>query len=402
LIDDLANQTTLASRPPLPELGERRRLNVARIALWSLGALALLTACVLLLRHHENAVKAAATARPTAGIAVAAATATQGDIGVYLDAIATVTPVCTASITSQVTGQIAAVHFTEGQLVAKGEPLIDIDPRPYRALLLQAQGTLERDEGVLAQARMDLERYAAAWKRDAIARQVLDDQEKLALQAAGTVKNDQGTVQFAQVQLDFCSIKSPIVGRVGLRLVDPGNVVQAAGAVTLAVITQASPITVVFTIPEDSLGQVQARLRKGATLSVEAFDRAAQTRIATGRLLALDNQIDPTTGTVKGRAMFDNKDAALFPNQFVNTRLLVDTLRGVTLVPSSAIQRNGQASFVYLVQENVAHIRSVTPGLVNGGLTQVAGLQPGDVVANSGFEKLQDKAAVTIARQPAP
>jgi len=277
VLDDLGKQPTLASCPPLPTLGERRRPKVLRVVLWSLSALALLAAFLLLLRHHENASQAAAAAaRPAAGVALTSATATQGDMGVYLDAIGTVTPVYTASITSQVTGQILAVHYVEGQLVGKGDPLIDIDPRPYRALLLQAQGTLERDENVLAQARMDLERYAAAWKRNAIARQVLDDQEKLVLQAAGTVKNDQGTVQYDQVQVEFCSIKAPIVGRVGLRLVDPGNVVQAAGNVTLAVITQSSPITVIFAIPEDSLGQVEARLRKGAVLTVEAFDRTAR------------------------------------------------------------------------------------------------------------------------------
>ena len=401
LIEDLARQSTIAPFPPTPELRERRRPR-RRIILWSLAALVALI-IFMLWRHHANARQAAAAAaRPPAGIALTSATATQGDIGVYLDAIGTVTPVYTASITSQVSGQILAVHYTEGQQVAKGDPLIDIDPRPYRALLLQAQGTLERDENVLAQARMDLERYAAAWKRDAIAKQVLDDQEKLVLQAGGTVKNDQGTLQYDQLQVDFCAIKAPIQGRLGLRLVDPGNVVQSAGGVTLAIITQAAPITVIFTVPEDSLGQVVARLSKGATLSVDAFDRTAQTRIANGRLLTLDNQIDTTTGTVKGRALFDNKNAALFPNQFVNTRLLVDTLHGVTLLPSSAIQQNGQASFVYLIQANVAHIRSVKAGLVNGGLTQVEGIQPGDVVANSSFERLQDKSPVVIVNKPVP
>jgi len=403
VIDDLGKQPTLAPYPPQSTLGERRRPKALRIVLWSLAALALLAAFLLLLRHHENARQAAAAAaRPAAGIALTSATATQGDIGVYLDAIGTVTPVYTASITSQVTGQILAVHYTEGQLVGKGAPLIDIDSRTYRALLMQAQGTLERDENVLAQARMDLERYTAAWKRNAIARQVLDDQEKLVLQAGGTVKNDQGAVQFGQVQVEFCSIKSPIAGRVGLRLVDPGNVVQASGAVTLAVITQSAPITVIFSIPEDSLGQVQARLGKGAALTVDAFDRTAQTKVASGRLLTLDNQIDTTTGTVKGRALFDNKGATLFPNQFVNTRLLVDTLRGVTLLPSSAIQQNGKASFVYVLQDKVAHLRTVKAGLTNAGLTQVEGIQPGDVVADSSFEKLQDKSAVVIVNKPAP
>src|SRR5271163_2554217 len=214
---------------------------------------------------------------------------------------------------------------------------------------------------------MDLERYRAAWERNAIAKQILDDQEKLVLQTEGTVKTDQGTVQYDQVQLDFCHITAPFTGRVGLRLVDPGNVVQSAGTVTLAVITQIEPITVVFTIPEDSIGRVADRLRQGAKLAVDAFDRTAQRRIASGFMLTIDNEIDTTTGTVKGRAQFDNKDDALFPNQFVNTRLLVNTLQGVTLIPSSTIQQNGQASFVYVIQNNIAHVRSIKAGVTNAG-----------------------------------
>jgi multidrug efflux system membrane fusion protein len=301
-----------------------------------------------------------------------------------------------------VNGLVIAVQFKEGQLVRKGDPLIDIDPAPYHATLLQAQGVLERDENLLAQARMDLERYRAAWARNAIAKQVLDDQEKLLLQDEGTVKNDRGTVQFDQIQLDYCHITAPITGRVGLRLMDPGNVVQATGTATLAVITQMDPITVVFTIPEDSLGQVEAGLRKNSKLAVDAFDRSAQKKIASGILLALDNQIDTTTGTVKGRALFDNKSGALFPNQFINTRLLVDTLQGVTLIPASAIQQNGQASFVYVVQDGVAHLRSIKPGVTEGGVTQVDGVNPGDVVADSSFDKLQDNTAVVFSTASAP
>jgi len=370
-------------------------------ALWIIAGIVLLLvvvlAIVLLWRHHEDGKKVPA-APPK--ITITTATAQKGNIGVYLDAIGTVTPVYTDSITSQVNGLIIAVHFKEGQLVRKGDPLIDVDPRPYQANLLQAQGALERDENVLAQAQMDLERYRAAWARNAIQKQLLDDQEKLLLQDQGTVKNDQGTVQYDQVQLDFCHITAPIAGRVGLRLVDPGNVVQSAGGTTLLVITQLDPITVIFTIPEDSLGPVQARLQKKATLAVDAFDRTAQTKIASGKLLTLDNQIDTTTGTVRGRAVFGNKNAALFPNQFVNTRLLVNTLQGVTLIPASAIQQNGQASFVYVIQDNIAHMRSVKPGVTDAGLTQVDGINPGDVVANSSFDKLQDKTAVTVSNQP--
>jgi multidrug efflux system membrane fusion protein len=360
--------------------------------------LLLLVLAGLWIRRDDEASKKAKPTPPK--INITTATATQGNIGVYLDAIGTVTPVYTDSITSEVNGLVVAVHFKEGQLVSKGDPLIDIDSRPYRANLLQAQGALERDQNVLAQAQMDLERYRAAWARNAIQKQLLDDQEKLVLQDQGTVKNDQGTVQFDQVQVDFCHITAPISGRVGLRLVDPGNVVQSAGTVSLAVITQLQPITVIFTIPEDSLGPVQARLQKKAKLPVDVFDRTAQTRIATGKLLTLDNVIDTTTGTVKGRAQFDNKNDALFPNQFVNTRLLVNTLQGVTLIPASAIQQNGQASFVYVIQDDVAHMRSIKPGVTDGGQTQVDGINPGDVVANSSFDKLQDKTAVAVSNKP--
>ena len=369
-----------------------------RYRLWwiILGVVLLLAiAAYLLWGHHENAKKKAAPGPPKTTITTA--TANQGEIGVYLNAIGTVTPVYTDSITSQVTGVVVAVHFKEGQIVKKGDPLVDIDSRPFRATLLQAQGALERDENVLGQAQMDVERYRAAWERNAIQKQLLDDQEKIVLQDQGTVKNDQGTVQFDQVQVDFCHITAPISGRVGLRLVDPGNLVQSAGTVTLAVITQLDPITVVFTIPEDSLGPVAARLQKKATLAVDAYDRAAQTKIASGKLLTLDNQIDTTTGTVKARALFANKNGGLFPNQFVNTQLLVNTLRGVTLVPASAIQQNGQASFVYVIQNNVAHLRTVKPGVSEGGLTEVDGINPGDVVANSSFDKLQDNAVIVVS-----
>jgi multidrug efflux system membrane fusion protein len=357
-----------------------------------IGIVLLLVLAIALLWRHHDAAKKVAPAAPK--ITVTTATATKGDIGVYIDAIGTVTPIYTASITSQVNGLVVAVHYKEGQVVSKGDALIDIDPRPYQATLLQAQGALERDQNILAQAQMDLERYRGAWARNAIAKQILDDQEKLVLQEEGTVKNDQGAVQYDQIQVEYCHITAPIAGRVGLRLVDPGNVVQAEGTMTLAVITQLDPITVIFTVPEDGLGAVAARLRKKAKLPVDAFDRTAQKKIASGQLLTLDNQIDTTTGTVKGRAVFDNKNDALFPNQFVNASVLVNTLHGVTLVPASAIQQNGQASFVYVIQNNVALMRSVKPGVTDGGLTQVDGINPGDVVADSSFDKLQDKVAV--------
>jgi membrane fusion protein, multidrug efflux system len=356
----------------------------------------------VLLKHEDSSKTVAKSPRGGGGpVTVTPVTATKGDIGIYLDSIGTITPVYTASITSQVNGIITSVHYKEGQPVRKGDPLVDVDPRPYQATLTQALGTLERDENLLAQAKMDLQRYQDAWGRQAIPKQTLDDQEKLVLQTQGTVKIDQGAVEFDQVQLEYCHITAPIAGRVGLRLVDPGNVVQSSGTLTLAVITQITPITIIFTIPEDNLGQVQSRLHKNAKLTVDAFDRAALRKIATGTLLTLDNQIDTTTGTVKARALFENKDAALFPNEFVNTRLLVDTVHNGTLIPSSAIQHNGQVAFVYVLQDNVAHLKNIKAGVTDGGTTEVTGISPGDVLANSSFDKLQDNSKVMIAGKPA-
>ena len=380
------------------------RSKIVRVLVWIALLLIFAVGFLLVLRHHDTTTKAGGGGgRRGAGggpVTLTTATATKGNIGVYLDSIGTVTPVYTASITSQVTGPVIAVHFTEGQIVAKGASLIDIDPRPFQATLLQAQGTLERDQAILAQAEMDRDRYREAWTRNAIPKQQLDDQEKIVLQDAGTVKNDQGTVAFDQVQLDYCHITAPIAGRVGLRLVDPGNVVQASGTTALAVITQLQPITVIFTIPEDNLGQVQPRLRQRVKLPVEAYDRAALKKIGSGTLLTLDNLIDTTTGTVKGRASFDNRDALLFPNEFVNTRLLVNTLQGATIVPSSAIQQNGTASFVYVIQDNTALQRTVKVGVTEGENAQVTGIEPGDVVADSSFDKLQDKAKIIVSKQP--
>ena len=382
------------------------RSRIVRVIVWIVLLLIFAAGFLLVLRHHDETTKSGGGGgrRGAAGgpVTLTTATATKGNIGVYLDAIGTVTPVYTASITSQVTGPVIAVHFIEGQIVSKGTPLIDIDPRPYQATLMQAQGVLERDQAILAQGMMDRDRYRDAWARNAIPKQTLDDQEKIVLQQAGTVKNDQGTVAYDQVQLSYCHITAPIAGRVGLRLVDPGNVVQASGTVTLAVITQLQPITVIFTLPEDNLGQVQPRLRERTRLAVDAYDRAAMKKVASGSLLTLDNQIDTTTGTVKARASFDNRDGALFPNEFVNTRLLVNTLQGATIIPSSAIQHNGTVSFVYVIEGDTAHQRNVTPGVTEGNNAEVTGINPGDVVADSSFDKLQDGAKIVVSKQPLP
>jgi multidrug efflux system membrane fusion protein len=352
---------------------------------------------------HQNNLKEAAEKKRMASVkppvTASVATATTGNLGVYLNAIGTVTPVYTATITAQASGVLTAVHYTEGQFVKKGAPLIEIDPRPYEAQLLQAQGTLEKDQNVLAQAQMDLERYRTAWARNGINKQLLDDQEKIVLQDQGTVKNDQGTVNYDQVELSFCHIAAPISGRVGLRLVDPGNVVTASGTTQLVVITQEQPITVVFTLAEDSLSSVLARMKRMHTLPVEAWDRAQTTRLASGKLESIDNQINTTTGTVNLRAQFDNAKGELFPNQFVNTRLLLNTLTGATLIPSGAVQHNGTADFAYVINNGVANVRPIKAGDTEGGMTAVTGLNPGEVVATSSFDKLQAGSKVVVSTQ---
>ena len=374
-----------------------------RWILWTSLLLLLLLAVIVFMVIHKNEAKAAAAKQALAAVkpsvTATVSTAAKGSIGIYLDAIGTVTPVYTASILAQASGVLTAVHYSEGQFVQKGDALIDIDPRPYQAQLLQAQGTLERDNNVLAQARMDVDRYRTAWAGNGISKQVLDDQEKLVLQDQGTVKNDQGTVNYDQVQLSYCHITAPIAGQTGLRLVDPGNVVQANASTVLVVITQMQPTTVIFTMAEDSLGQVQARMRKLHTLPVEAWDRAQTAKIASGQLFTINNQIDTTTGTVKLRAQFDNKNGALFPNQFVNTRLLVNTLDGVTLVPTAAVQHNGQVAFLYVIANGVVSVRNITTGVADGGMTSVTGINPGEVVATSSFDKLQAGSKVVAAKQ---
>ena len=335
-------------------------------------------------------------------VPVTTATARSGSIGIYQDAIGTVTPIYTDSITSQATGVITAVHYREGQPVHKGDPLIDIDSRQYEAQLAQAEGALERDQNLLAQAEMDLERYKQAWAKNAIPRQTFEDQEKVVLQIKGTVKNDEGTVEYDKVQVGYCHITSPIAGRVGLRLADPGNLVTANSTTTLVVVTEIQPITVVFTLAEDALPQVLQQTRGKQQLKVEALDRAQQGHLATGKLTSIDNQIDTTTGTVKLRAEFDNHDGALFPNQFVNTRLLVKTLESQTLIPSSAIQHNGSQDFVYVIQDNKATVRTVKVGNSDKGETAVQGINPGDVVADSSFEKLQNGSQTTISKIKLP
>jgi len=362
------------------------------------GALVLL---FLFLIFHSGTSSApagkAAGAKQPAGASITVGQSTSGDMNIYVDALGTVTPVYTVTLYSQITGQVIGVHYREGQMVNKGNPLIDIDPRPYQSMLTQAEGNLEHDQGVLEEARMDLQRYQAAWQRNAIPRQTLEDQEKIVLQYQGTVKADEGTVAYDKVQLSYCHIVSPITGRVGLRLVDPGNTVFAGSGSTLVVITQLQPITIVFNVSEDDLPQVQSQLRGGHVLQVDAFDRSNEKEIEAGKLTSLDNEVDTSTGTIKFRGEFPNSNLSLFPNQFVNARLLVKTLRNVTLVPSAAVQHNGTQAFVYVVgSDNKVSIQQITVLNSNDTESAVEGLNAGVAVATSGFDRLEDGVQVTV------
>ena len=324
-----------------------------------------------------------------------------GNINIYNDSLGTVTPVNTITIYSQVTGRVMNVYYKEGQMVHKGQPLVEIDPRPYQANLINAEGTLNRDQGVLAEAKIDLARYQAAFAKNAIARQQLEDQQQLVVQDQGTVTADQGTVDYDKVQLAYCHIVAPITGRVGLRLVDPGNTVFSGNGTTLVVITQLQPITVVFDVSEDSLPQIETQLRTRRALEVDAYDRSNDKKIDTGKLTSLDNQIDTTTGTLKFRASFPNPNSLLFPNQFVNARLLVKTLNNVVLVPSAAVQHNGTAAFLYVVKPNhTVAVQPITTLTSNENETAVQGVDTNTPLATSGFDRLENGAQIMTRGGP--
>ena len=340
-----------------------------------------------------------AAIEPPAIPTVKTATAHLGSIGYYVEALGTVTPVATVNIYSQINGQVVAVHYVEGQMVHRGDPLIEIDPRPYEAQLKQAQGTLQRDKGLLAQAEMDQARYKDAFDQQAIAAQTYEDQKQLVEQDRGTVQNDTGAVEYAQVQLSYCHLTSPITGRVGLRLIDPGNTVFSGGSNPLVVITQLQPITVVFNVAEDDLSQVRDQILHRTGLTVDAFDRSQQTKLATGKLLTLDNQIDTSTGTVRFRGQFENADLKLYPNQFVNARLLVKTLTDAVLIPTAGVQHNGTQAFVYVVSGNTVHIRTINELTTENGMAAVTGLNAEETVPITGFDKLQDGSKINIEGQ---
>lgn len=360
------------------------------------GLLLALAAVIAFALMHKTSQGAQVGGNPVATPNIRTATARRGSIGQYIEALGTVTPLATVNLYSQVNGQVTAVHYVEGQIVHRGDPLVDIDPRPYEAQLQQYQGQLERDQALLKQAEIDLERYREARSVDAVPKQTFDDQEQTVEQYRGAVKNDIGQVKYGEVQLSYCHLTAPISGRVGLRLVDPGNTVFSGGSSPIAVITQLQPITVVFNVAEDNLDQVRSEITHRHALSVEAYDRSRLTRIATGKLLTLDNQVDTSTGTIRFRGQFDNSDLALFPNQFVNARLLVKTLTDQTLVPTAAVQHNGTQAFVYLVSDGAAHLKSVTEVATEGEDAAVEGLQAGDIVATTGFDKIQDGTRVAV------
>jgi membrane fusion protein, multidrug efflux system len=329
---------------------------------------------------------------------VVAVKAVKGNIGVYITGLGGVTPIYTVSVKSRIDGQLMQVRYTEGEFVHAGDPLVEIDPRPYQVALEQAEGTLLRDQALLDNARIDQARYEKLITTRSVPEQTLATQKALVAQDQGNVKTDQAAIDNAKLNLVYCDITAPITGRLGLRLVDPGNYVQAASATALAVITQVQPISVIFTIAEDQLPAVLEKTHAGKKLRVDAYDREMVKRLSTGYLTTIDNQIDQTTGTLKLRATFDNKDGMLFANQFVNARLLVEEKRNVTLLPSAAIQRNSQTTYVYVVKpDQTTSIRNVTIGTTDGDNSQVtSGLSPGEVVVMTGVDKLIEGGKVKV------
>jgi multidrug efflux system membrane fusion protein len=405
-MDDLKSDRQIPNRRPgqllLPPPPRR---HWGRI-IWLLIGLAVIGAVAWVI-FRPHAVQRAPTGRFASDqpMPVTTATAETGDLPIILDALGTVTPLANVTVRTQISGQLMQLAFTEGQSVNKGDFLAQIDPRPYQNALDQQQGQLVHDQALLDNANVDLARYRKLVSQDSIARQQLDTQLGLVHQLEGTVKTDQAMVSNAQLNLAYCHIVAPVSGRVGLRQVDTGNYVQTSDPNGIVVITQEKPISVIFTLPEDNLPAVLKRVHAGATLDATIYDRTQTTKLATGKLATIDNQIDTSTGTVKLRAQFDNDDESLFPNQFVNTELLVDTMHGATIVPTAAIQRGAPGTYVYLLgADSTVSVKPIKLGPTDGErVAVIEGLAPGDKVVTDGADRLRDGAKVTIPdATPAP
>lgn len=360
-----------------------------RASAWAAAVVALAVLALVFSRPGDKAPTAAA-AKTAEALPVGVAIATKGDFDITLAALGTVTPLATVSVKSQISGRVTQIGFEEGQMVKEGDFLAEIDPRPYRHALRQAQGQLMRDKALLDNARLDLERYRRLVAQNSISRQQLDTQASLVRQYEGVVEIDEGNADNAALNLEYCRITAPVAGRVGLRQVDLGNYVQAGGD-GLVVLTRLQPITVVFPVAEDHLPQVMTQIRAGRKPPVTIYDRSGRKTIARGALTSLDAQVDPTTGTVKFKAQFDNSDLALFPNQFVNVRLLVETLRDATVIPTAGVQYGPKGAFAYVVSpDDAALVRAIALGPAEGEKTAVlSGLEPNERLVVAGADRLR-------------